>query len=65
MGEGKKPSPTEWGENGGRMGGEWGENGEQNGYELQERKARLRKDRKRERNVKRYKFDSEGHEKMK
>ena len=52
-------------QNGGRMGGEWGENGEQNGYELQERKARLRKDRKRERNVKRYKFDSEGHEKMK
>ena len=47
------------------MGGEWGENGEQKGYELQERKARLRKDRKRERNVKRYKFDSEGHEKMK
>ena len=54
LGEGKKPSPTEW-----------GENGEQNGYELQARKARLRKDRKRERNVKRYKFDSEGHEKMK
>lgn len=41
------------------------QNGEQNGYELQERKERLRKDRKRERNVKRYKFDSEGHEKMK
>ena len=50
LGEGKKPSPTEW---------------EEKGCELQVRKARLRKDRKRERNVKRYKFDSEGHEKIK
>lgn len=50
MGEGEQPSPTEW---------------EERGYELQVRKARLRKDRKRERNVKRYKFDNEGHEKMK
>ena len=50
MGEGEQPSPTEW---------------EEKGCELQVRKARLRKDRKRERNVKRYKFDNEGHEKMK
>ena len=50
LGEGEQPSPTEW---------------EEKGYELQVRKARLRKDRKRERNVKRYKFDNEGHEKIK